>query len=445
VRDRVRLGVAAALLTLGASAASAEDAPFSLADLGLKGTAIYKNFSHFETTSNDPQLIRNEGLLRLEATPRLPAWTRAKLVVDVQKDDDDLTNGVNFQIQDKDPRRSVVDVKEVLLGFRGGPLEATFGKQFYAWGTADAFNPTDNLNAVDYLDVIDNEKIGLWSAGFRLTAAATTATFVVVPAFVPSRLPLPRSRWTPDIPTGFVGAAGSREVPDITAGNLQYAARVRTTVRGVDVSASYYDGFEHVPALRVSSLAVAPGVSIPLFTPVYTRVKVPGLDVSTTVGAFEIHAETAARFVESNGRDDRWQGIAGFNYTWDTPLPGVEQIVLLAEYAREVILHRRSGSDIVPLDAVPGLGNRVFSDRVFRNALIGRALVKLSEDTQVKLTSIYDLESTLNVYVQPKVSHRITDAFHVDAGLDLFAGERDTHWGRYRQNNRVFVFLRYFF
>ena len=442
--------LALALIGLPGAAAAEDEEPFSLASLGLKGTAIYKNFSHFDTTRDDSQLIRNEGLIRLEFSRRLAPWLDTRLVGQVQKDDGDLTDGVTFQIQDKDPRRSVLDLKEAVLTFRAGPLDVALGKQIYAWGTADAFNPTDNLNAYDYLDPFDREslageKLGLWSAALRLTAGATTGTFVVAPAFMPSRLPLPRSRWVPEIPTNFVGAAGDREVPGISAGNIQYAARVRTTVRGVDVSASYYDGFEHLPILRVSSLPVAPGASIPLFTPVYTRVKVPGLDVSTTWGKFELHAETAARFVESKGPEDRWQGVAGLNYTWDTPLPGIEQIVVLAEYAREIILHTRRNSEFVPLDGVPGLGD-LLSSRIFREAFIGRALVKLSEDTQVKLTTVVDFDSAPNAYVQPKVTHRLTDALQVEGGLDLFAaGPADSHWGRYRKNNRVFVFVKYFF
>ena len=173
---RALLAVVAALAGLTAAGASAEDDAFSLASLGVKGTAVYKNFSHFETTRDDPQLIRNEGLVRLEVNRRLAPWSDAKVVGELRKDDDDLTDGVSFQIQEKNRRRSLLDLKEAVLTLRGGPLEAGLGKQIYAWGTADTFNPTDNLNAYDYLDVIDNEKLGLWSAALRLTAGATTAT-----------------------------------------------------------------------------------------------------------------------------------------------------------------------------------------------------------------------------------------------------------------------------
>src|SRR5204863_8836647 len=133
----------------------------------------------------DPQLSRDEGIVQLEWRRRLAPWSDVRLVVDVRKDDDDLTDGVTFQIQEKNRRRSILDVKEAVLALRAGPLETTIGKQIFAWGTADAFNPTDNLNAYDYLDVIDNEKIGVYAAALRVTAAATSATVVVVPVFTP--------------------------------------------------------------------------------------------------------------------------------------------------------------------------------------------------------------------------------------------------------------------
>ena len=67
---RVLFALLSALTCLGASMAAAEDEPWSLAALGVKGTAIIKNFSHFETTATDPQNIRDEGILRVEVSRR---------------------------------------------------------------------------------------------------------------------------------------------------------------------------------------------------------------------------------------------------------------------------------------------------------------------------------------------------------------------------------------
>jgi hypothetical protein len=58
----------------------------------------------------------------------------------------------------------VLDVKEAVLTFRPQAVEISLGKQIFAWGTADAFNPTDNLNPWDAMDPIDNEKMGVYSS-----------------------------------------------------------------------------------------------------------------------------------------------------------------------------------------------------------------------------------------------------------------------------------------
>lgn len=440
--------VVAAVLVLAAPALAADEpapAPPSLSDLGLRGTAVFKNFTHFDTTETDRQHVRNEGILQLEWARRLTEWSDARIVVDVRGDDAGFTDGVTFDVQDRNRRRSIVDLEEAVLGVRGGAVAASAGKQIFAWGTADAFNPTDNINAYDYLDVIDNEKLGAWSAALRLTTGPASVDVVVIPVFTPSRLPLPRSRWNPRLPAGFMGVVDDPEVPPVEADNMQYAARVKATLRGVDVSVSYYDGFEHTPVVRLSTVAVAPGLVLPRFTPVFTRVKVAGVDFSTTYRALEIHGETAFRFVEANGRDDRFQGIAGINYTWDSlPVSWLEQVVVVAEYAREETLASRRHSDIQELGTVPGLGD-LLAKNAFRDAVVGRVLFKLSEKTQIEVSGTVDLVRSPNYFVQPKVMHKVTDALHVEAGLDVFGGEPRTFWGRWRENDRFFISMKYFF
>ena len=414
------------------------------AELGIKGTLTYKNFSYFDVTETDTQHFVNRGILQLEWSSRFAPWIDVKTVAEIQGDDAGFTRGVTFQVQETAARRSVVGLKEAVLRLRGGPLEVTLGKQIFAWGTADVFNPTDNINPYDYLDLIDNEKIGVYSAAARLTLGATSLVAVVVPVFTPSRLPLPGSRWMPPLPSTFTGVVGPREVPPPTVDNMQYAARLRTTIKGVDVSASYYDGFENIPAIRQSTVVTPSGDEVQLFTPVYTPIRVLGLDFSTTYGKFEFHGEGAFRFAQSNGRDDRFQWILGLNYAWDElPTRRVEQIVFILDYSREEILYSRANSNILE-PGMPPL-TAFGAKNAFRHAVAGRILVKFSEETQAKLSGVINLEGGANYYLQPKLTHKVTDALHVEAGFDLFGGPVSTFWGTRRNNDRFFAFLKYFF
>ena len=423
--------------------AGADELP-SLADLGLKGQATFKSFTHFENTPNDHQKVVNEVILQVEWARRLGAWGSLKLIGEFRDDDFGFARGVHFQIPETTRQRSYLSVKEAVFAARAGPLEVTLGKQIFAWGTADAFNPTDNINPYDYLDVLDSEKIGVWSLAARASTGPASLVFVAVPFFTPSRLPLVRSRWTPPAPAGFQALVDDPVRPDQDAGATQYAARLKTTVAGWDVSVSYYDGFEHTLSFRQSLFPLAPGVFLPRLTPVYTREKVPGADFSTTFGKIEVHGEAAARFVESNGRSDRLQGIVGMNYTQDIGWTWLNQMILIVEYARETVLRHIRHSGIIRSESQPIVGG-LLSNKAFRDAIVGRIQVKLTEDTVLKLSGIADLSATPSHYIQFKVSQRITDAVHAEAGLDFLTGEPKTFWGRWGDNDRFFVVLRYLF
>ena len=436
-------------VVLFAAPAGADDLPkladpSYLAERGLKGQAVFKSFTHFSSTPNDDQAVVNEGLLQVEWARRLGAWGAVKIVAEARDDDFGYTRGLHFQISETEKHRSYLSLKEATLAARRGPLEVTVGKQIFAWGTADAFNPTDRLNPYDYLDPLDNEKLGVWSAAARVGTPRVSLVFAVVPFFPPSRLPLAHSRWTPTAPAGFVAVVDDPVRPEQDASATQYATRLKATVAGWDLSVSYYDGFEHTPVFRQSTIPAGPGMVVQRLTPVYTREKVPGADFSTTFGRFEVHAEAVARFVESNGRDDRFQGIAGVDYTLDVRRRWLDQMLFVVEYARETVLRHHPHSDIADSDRVPLVGGRL-ANNAFSDAVVGRIQAKLTEDTVLKLSGIADLAGSPSHYIQFKGTHRITDALHIEAGLDFLTGKPDTFWGRWGDNDRFFVVLRYLF
>jgi hypothetical protein len=430
---RAALVLTLAVLGLVAGAARAEE-PAGPLWAGLKGQATIKHFSFFDETPTDNRHHRDEVVLLGEWERRLVSWAHLRLVGIARGDSDDYTEGVRWQIPETSRRRSILDLKEGVLRLWGQPVELTVGKQIYAWGTADAFNPTDNLNPYDHLDVLDTEKLAVWSVAARGARGATSLTLVVVPVFTPSRTPLPGSRWNPPPPPGVVVA--DRDVPEAAWENVQFAARLRTTVRGWDLSVSYFEGFDDLPEVRVDTVA-GPGGPVPRVTPVFPRVRVPGADFSTTVGPVEVHGEGAFRIVDADGRADRFEGIVGINYTWEADWRWLQQVGIVAEYANAPVLavHRASGI----IDA-PGLG-----PAGFRNALVGRLTLKFTEETQLRFTAIVDFDGPVNHYTQAKVTHKVTDALHVEAGLDFLTGERDTFWGRFRESDRFFASVKYFF
>jgi hypothetical protein len=426
------------------AAQATEPADGTLVSLGLKGQFLLKSFSYFRDAPNDHRNFYNEGRLQVEWTRTFAPWIDARVLVEARKDDNDYARDFSFQIPETSPHRSVLALKEAVVRMRGGPVDVALGKQIFAWGTGDAYNPTDLVNPYDYLDVLDNEKLGVWSVAARVRLGPASLTTVVVPVFTPSRLPLATRRWTPPPPPGFVGIVDNPVLPEQDIDAMQYAARLRGTVAGWDLSVSYYDGFKNTPVFRESSIAVAPAVVLPRFTPVFTRHRVAGFDWSTTFGKLEFHGEGVFRFVVADGREDVFQGIGGVNYTWEgLGLPWLDAITVVFEYARQAVLAIRDRS-IVEAGGAGQVGD-LLADNAFRDALVGRIELKLTDDTRLKITEIVDLSTTPSHYTQVKVWHRLADAWSFEAGLDFLSGNAETFWGRWRSNDRFFFALKYLF
>ena len=428
-------------------AAPAEPAASGLAAYGIRGTLTYRNYSYFSETPTDDRNFYNEGILLVEWARRFAPWAALKLAGEVRADTASYARAVRFDVPDDDIHRSIVSLKEAVAHLRTGPVELSLGKQFYAWGTADAFNPTDNLNPRDYMDPIDSEKMAVYSVAARLNVGPTQLTFVVVPLFTPSRLPLVDSRWLPSAPTGATAAVlDARDQPSTSFDNVQYAARAKTTLAGWDFSASYFEGFETTPVIRVSELVVFPGVTVPRATPVFTRMRVLGADFSTTWRKFEFHGEAAFKFAVRDGRHDRFQVIGGLNYTWDeSRLRRLDRILLIAEYSKEVDLSTAERSGVLGTKDLVRFG-LAQTNTGLRDAGIGRVVVKFTEDSELRVSAILDFTSSFSHWVQVKLVHKILDPLQMEAGVDLFTGERGkSFWGQWKDNDRFFFGLRYFF
>jgi hypothetical protein len=140
---------------------------------------------------------RNELNLRLEASPdqQVQAVVDARLRFYGFNESRYLTD--LFRPEATDPWSLFLD--EAFVTVRGAPwdwLDLKLGRMIQNWGTADQFNPTDNLNARDLSDPM-NYSGKVPNQMLELDAYPTdwlTLTAVWVPVFKPSWLP-PSAAW----------------------------------------------------------------------------------------------------------------------------------------------------------------------------------------------------------------------------------------------------------
>jgi hypothetical protein len=181
-------------------------------------------------------------------------------------------------------------------------LDLRVGRQVVAWGVADKFNPTNNLNSLDLSDpllfgrALGNQMIRLdWNPWRDLVLTA-----VWVPIFRPAQLPrtAPVALTQPDRPA-WVQEDGIRDllygfaqiyppekvnvfplVPEPTIQNSQFGARLSGRIKSVDVSLSYYYGRFGVPVPAWTENKKDGTVDVGL---VYPRMQVIGADIAGSI------------------------------------------------------------------------------------------------------------------------------------------------------------------
>jgi hypothetical protein len=226
----------------------------------------------------------------------------------------DLVVSLDFRFYDFTAARSTDDLKDADLhfpssftvweaqarisGFLFDPLDLTIGKQRVRWGTADGLNPTDRFSPYDLSDLTDfTARIPTWAVRAE---CYVTDEWRVEGVWTPTA----HGPLLPPGADGALGKAGGRmpsgsvpsweehfEAPSRRLSNSQYGLKAAGHAAGLDVSLSYFDGFDGIPAAE--------------------RVLLVGKDGASASQTFDGHAWTALPRIRVLGGDvaTEWRGI----------------------------------------------------------------------------------------------------------------------------------------
>ncbi|MFV1979895.1 MAG: DUF1302 family protein [Rhodothermia bacterium] len=185
-----------------------------------------------------------------------------------------------------------------LTGFLFDDLDVRVGKQRIAWGRADRFNPTDNLNPDDFSDLIDfGAKIPTWAIKATYYLGDLELTGVWLPSVIP--ILLPRGGTSLFLGIESTTIRDTLIVPSAEIKNSMFAFKVGGVFEGWDYSLSYFNGFDDLPA--VSKVVVGGNGRGP--TPeymelVFPRLEVLGADLATDLGGIGFWGEAGVFWQE---------------------------------------------------------------------------------------------------------------------------------------------------
>lgn len=231
---------------------------------------------------------------------------------------DDLASQVYIQRFHLESRAAYVALTDIAPGF-----DIKVGRQIVVWGTADKFNPTNNINADDledrplFTEPIANQMVVFDYAPPRLRDKLYFQG-IYVPLFFPALLPPSAALGLKDpfAETPFVNPTelakitylqedylvknpkfvpqvfGHVEMPETKFSNGQFAAKIGSRLGQVDLSASYYYGRHDIPLpVEARTTMVAPLNQEPAPADgvyfrsdvrlVYPKMQVIGLDFAT--------------------------------------------------------------------------------------------------------------------------------------------------------------------
>ena len=342
-----------------------------------------------------------------------------------------------------------------LYGFLVPDLDIRIGRQRIAWGTADKLNPTDNLNPDDLEDVWDFGR-HLGSNGIKISYYFRdyTLSAVYIPVFTPAVLPI--SEWAQalsppmDLPPGL-NQVRSEDVivtPESNLKNSIAALKIAKNLRGYDFSLSYLYGRDDLPL--ATSVTIAPadteGTVNASTKLIYPKMQVVGLDVAGAIGNVGIWAEAAVFFPEAvemtmdltsvgmgittlTALDDEpyIRYVVGGDYTFKNGL------YVNGQYLHGFIHERGKGS--LGDYFVFGVEKKMLQDKL-EIAPIGGGL---------EVRDFSDIGGNYAVILGPEVTYLPRDNAEINVGFRMLEGKSTTTFGRVKDNDEVYVKIKYSF
>jgi hypothetical protein len=391
----------------------------------IHGSLTYKGYRYVKQIENDNQTITDEFIATLELSGIVGQRFKYFFTPVYRIDNANLARGVLEHFEEDSQNRNMINIKEARIEIGDERLLLSIGKQFFSWGEADGYNPSDNLCAKDFTDLFDDEKIGVTSFEVKYVHSGYILDVAVIPLFTPNRLPVKGSRWFIADPL-FSNIEIVRKLPAQTMKNTQMGIRLRKNFKGWDVSLSYYDGIRHMPIPILTSPQV--------LTLTFPKIRVLAGGFSNTFGPVEFHGEFAQTFTDSDEMESYFQEVIGINYS-TRGIISDHTIRFVLEYAREWITESNPSNEL----------NKLFDiSRIFSNSILTKIDYEFSSFTKILMKGVYNLDKH-DYYLRISLYHDFSDAFKGEIGFDFLNGPKDSFFGQYSRNDRGLFYIKYLF
>lgn len=368
-----------------------------------------------QTAPNDSSHAIGESFLRYEAFYKLTPNLRFAGGIDARADTHRETErDLGLSWWDRGRLRPAFEVRRFSAMYTRGKLTLEAGKQFVRWGKADILNPTDRFAPRDFLNVVDNDFLGITAARLTYGGQSDTLDVVLSPRLTPSRVPLLDQRWAA-VPAGVPVA----ETPPRFPGGAQFGARWNHIAAAAEYSLSFYNGYDHLPLV-----AAAPGPAAIAVQRSYPQMRMYGADGAFPLAFLTLKAE-AAYFTTATSRADEY----------------VLYVLQLEHQAGEwSFVAGYAGEAVTAHGGTPSFSPA----RGFARSFLARAGYTIDVNRSVAFETVIR-QNGGGIYLKPEYTQALGQHWRATAGFALIRGSAIDFLGQYRRNSHAILSLRYSF
>jgi hypothetical protein len=422
--------------------------PAAAQSLSQRGFVEARTTAYPQATPEDATRLVADFVVREEASWRPVPWLTLAGGFDARAD----THGRaerswTVDWSDRGARRPVLSVRRLSAAARRHGLTLEVGKQFVRWGKADVLNPTDRFAPRDFMEVVQNDFLGITAARLIWERGPDTLDAVWAPRFTPSRVPLLGDRWG-GLPGGLslAGLAAARvglvDVGPTYPSRSQAGIRWNHVAQGYEFSLSAYDGVNHLPRFDARTIQLPvpllPGggsgsgaAAILELGRRYPRMRMVGGDAAVPLRWLTLKAEAA--WFTSPDRDADDYGIYVLQAERQTG-----EWFLVAGYAGEVVGRHRE-------TAAFATGGEGFAlDRGLTDTFLGRASYTIDVNRSLAFEGAVR-RSARGGWVKAEYSQAVGQHWRVTTRVNAIGGRASDFLGQYRRNSSLDLVLRFSF
>lgn len=333
--------------------------------------------------------------------------------------------------------------QEAFLDYYSKYIDVRFGKQVFAWGKADEINPTDVLNAQKLTNIAEDKsirKLGLYSVKTDLKLFDYVLEAVWLPQFESMQLPSMNSKWA------FFTIPGLTELPEPSypeneIESTQWAFKLSKTISSLDLSISYFDGWDNI---YTPQLSFNPETHLmQLDNLVFHRTKMIGADFASGISTVGIWGEGAYFITEDSEGENPMiknpyiQCVLGIDHTFDWSVKANVQ------YFQEFITKVDNDAED---DAEEAITSKLGIGIPLQQSLTTRIQKSFGSGDvhKVEILGIYDIKDEGFMF-QPKLILSPIDAVSFELGSILYSGEEESIFGRFDNNDEMYIKCAYSF